>query len=317
MELRPRHAPWLAVCLAAGMAAAAAGAVTWDEHPVVDGVRWTGRTTRPGEFTLGSDQEGLNALDAGTSGVVTLPAQLNRNWVRAIAPRAFAGLDGLEEVVLPDSLREIGEEAFAGCTGLRRVAIPDHTSIVGPRAFAGCTALQEVSIGPNVWKIQESAFEGCTSLERLTMPEGKRMAQIGPRAFAGCTGLRKLALAGRTCWIDDGAFAGCTSLEELEFPAGDHAFLTLAVQGKAFAGCARLKRMVWERPVRFVLEVIHRDDGSSRPVYARPEDRVDAFEGCTTLEEVVAPSALLDPEWTRHLPEACRIVPLPAEANRQ
>lgn len=310
-----RRAPWLAVCLAVGTAAAAAGAVTWDEHPVVDGVRWTGRTTRPGEFTLGSDQEGLNALDAGTAGVVTLPAQLNGNWVRSIAPRAFAGLDGLEEVVLPDSLREIGEEAFAGCTGLRRVAIPDSTSIVAPRAFAGCTALQEVSIGTNVWKIQESAFEGCTALERLIMPEGNRMAQIGPRAFAGCTGLRKLALAGRTSWIDEGAFAGCSALEEVKFPADDHGFLTLAVQGKAFAGCVRLKRVVWERPVQFVREVIHGDDGSSRPVYARPGDRVDVFEGCTALEEVVAPSALLAPEWTLHVPEVCRIVPLPAEAE--
>lgn len=280
-----RRIHWLAALLAA--ATAAAGAVSWDEHPVVDGVRWTGRATRFREFTMGSDREGRRALDAGTTGVVTLPAQLNGNWVKRIDARAFEGLEGLTEVVLPEGLREIGEEAFAGCTGLRRVVIPDSTSLVDARAFAGCTALQEVFIGTNVWKIQESAFEGCTSLERLTMPEGTRMVEIAPRAFAGCTGLQKLEIPGRTCSIGDGAFAGCTALEELEFPAGNHGSLMLAVQRKAFSGCVRLKRVAWERPAQFVQEVLHGDDGSRTIVHSPAEDTVDAFEGCTSIREVV------------------------------
>ena len=383
-----RRIHWLAALLAA--ATAAAGAVSWDEHPVVDGVRWTGRATRFREFTMGSDREGRRALDAGTTGVVTLPAQLNGNWVKRIDARAFEGLEGLVEVVLPEGLREIGEEAFAGCTGLQRVVIPDSTSLVDARAFAGCTALREVFIGRNVWKIQESAFEGCTSLERLTMPEGTRMVEIAPRAFAGCTGLQKLEIPGRTCSIGDEAFAGCTALEELEFPAGgDHVFLMLAIQHKAFSGCVRLKRVAWERPVQFVQEVVQGDDGSRRPVYSRAADTVDAFEGCTAirevvlnskwpgehglavlfpdsreeirsvecipfstaiapgmfrgctslqkvvlpsgmetvpkdafgecpaLKEVVAPPALLEQEWTCHLPEGCRVVPLPEQARDQ
>lgn len=382
-----RRILWLAALMAA--ATATAGDVSWDEHPVVDGMRWTGRATRFREFTMGSDREGRRALDAGTTGIVTLPAQLNGCWVKSIGPRAFEGLEGLAEVVLPEGLREIGEEAFAGCTGLRRVVIPDSTSLVGARAFAGCTALREVFIGTNVWKIGESAFEGCISLKRMEMPEGERMAEIGPRAFAGCTGLRKLALAGRTYWIGTGAFAGCAALEKLEITAGDHVSLMLAVQRKAFSGCRRLKRVAWERPVQFVQEVVHGDDGSRKAVYSRTEDTVDAFEGCTAirevvlnskwpgehglavifpdsrgkirsvecipfstaiapgmfhgctslqkvvlpvgmetvpgdafgecpdLKEVVAPPALLKQEWIRHLPEGCRVVPLPEQARDQ
>lgn len=272
-----RTAARLAVVLVwAGAACGAWGAVSWDEHPVVDGVRWTGRTTRFREFTIGSDREGGRALEAGTTGVVVLPAELNGSLVKDIDARAFAGLEGLAEVVLPEGLRGIGEEAFAGCTGLRRVVVPSSTHGVGAGAFAGCTALQEVVIGTNVCSVGERAFEGCTALERIEMPEGPRMAEIGSRAFAGCTGLRKFRLSPRVSVVREEAFAGCTGLEELELPAGEYfKWMMLVLERRAFAGCARLERVAWTRPVRVAFRD-GEDAGGS-----------DVFEGCTGIREVL------------------------------
>ena len=272
-----RTAAWLAMVLVwAGAACEAWGAVSWDEHPVVDGVRWTGRTTRFREFTIGSDREGGRALEAGTTGVVVLPAELNGNQVKDIDARAFAGLEGLAEVVLPEGLRGIGEEAFAGCTGLRRVVVPSSVHGVGAGAFAGCTALQEVVIGTNVCRIGERAFEGCTALERIEMPEGPRMAEVGSRAFAGCTGLRKLRISPRVWVVREEAFAGCTGLEELELPAGDHfTWMMLVLERRAFADCTRLERLRWTRPVRVAFRDGEADGGS------------DVFEGCPGIREVL------------------------------
>lgn len=37
---------------------------------------------------------------------------------------AFWGCEGLERVVLPDTLQEIGGSAFCGCNSLRQVSLP-------------------------------------------------------------------------------------------------------------------------------------------------------------------------------------------------
>ena len=51
---------------------------------------------------------------------------------------AFAGYDGVTEVVLPEALLGIGDEAFVDCKGLRNIVLPPNLYHIGRDAFRGC-----------------------------------------------------------------------------------------------------------------------------------------------------------------------------------
>lgn len=87
----------------------------------------------------------------------------------------------LEEVRLPDTLKEIGECAFsftkvkviilpkfltkisrrmfAGCYELSNVVLPEKCKVIEERAFEFCHALHEIQIPPNISSIADNAFE--------------------------------------------------------------------------------------------------------------------------------------------------------------
>ena len=62
---------------------------------------------------------------------------------------AFAW-SGVENVVIPESVKAIGEEVFRCCKSLKGVTIPDSVKEIGDDAFNGCESLKEVDIGNSV-----------------------------------------------------------------------------------------------------------------------------------------------------------------------
>ena len=50
----------------------------------------------------------------------------------------FYDCELLEQVHLPDSVREIGYAAFADCAHLSAINIPESVSIIGDSAFDNC-----------------------------------------------------------------------------------------------------------------------------------------------------------------------------------
>lgn len=57
--------------------------------------------------------------------------------VTTIYKYAFINCEGLEEIIIPDSVTEIGEEAFCGCTFLK-INIPDSVTKIENDAFFRC-----------------------------------------------------------------------------------------------------------------------------------------------------------------------------------
>ena len=53
----------------------------------------------------------------------------------------------VEEIVLPDSLREIGRYIFYGCGNLKKLEFSDSLMQIGCGAFTGCHALEK-------WKVR-------------------------------------------------------------------------------------------------------------------------------------------------------------------
>lgn len=65
--------------------------------------------------------------------------------------------DDVENVVIPDGVREIGNYAFCGCNKLKCVTIPDSICKFGKSPFANCEALEEVKMSE--WVANEFDFE--------------------------------------------------------------------------------------------------------------------------------------------------------------
>lgn len=79
-------------------------------------------------------------------------------------------LEGVRELVLPDSLKEIGDYAFLGMVMLDSIDLPDHLEKLGAYAF-GCTLFRvrpaqtiQIDIPASLSKIGYGAFEGYEGL---------------------------------------------------------------------------------------------------------------------------------------------------------
>lgn len=87
------------------------------------------------------------------SGVVILPGTIAYGGrdlpIVKIEDGAFCG-DDIEEILLPNVVKEIGRCAFAYCKNLKVVELPESLLSIGFFAFYGCTLLEAVSIPGSV-----------------------------------------------------------------------------------------------------------------------------------------------------------------------
>lgn len=103
------------------------GDLTWNTPDVVD----QGTTENGMSWTL--DETGELLIDGNAD---------------SIPDNAFAGLEGVTTVVLPESVTSIGDGAFAGCTDLEKINL-DNVTELGKDCFKGTKARIIVDISEN------------------------------------------------------------------------------------------------------------------------------------------------------------------------
>ena len=132
---------------------------------------------------------------------------------------AFYSCEGLNSVVIPDSVTAIGDSAFHGCAGLISVTIPASVTTIGDSAFYGCTqaikiengvgyvdkwavdfddSVTEVTLRNDTVGIADSAFFGYYRLTTVVIPDSVKA--IGGNAFARCYGLTAVTLEDTEGW---------------------------------------------------------------------------------------------------------------------
>lgn len=80
----------------------------------------------------------------GTKAVV--PELIDNQPVICIDRKAFLSRKTLQEIILPDSIKEIGDWAFAHMEGLKKITIPRREFIRGKELFLGCKSLEEIML---------------------------------------------------------------------------------------------------------------------------------------------------------------------------
>lgn len=218
-----------------------------------------------------------NWLNGGKRSV-TIPRAVHGLPVIAIADEAFAGT-WLEEILLPDSIRQIGcrafaaaclrgsmalpegveflgDEAFADCSGLTRVALPETLAGVGVNPFQGCDNLREISVSAYHQRLASirGALYDKERRRLIAWPMGRRdeacevpagILEIGDCAFSGL--LRGIRLPEGLRSIGNSAFGLCIRLESLRIPDSVQEIGT-----NPFAFCDALSRIdISPRHARF------------------------------------------------------------------
>ncbi len=162
--------------------------------------------------------------------------------VEKIGTQSFYGAP-IEEIALPDGLKEIAAEAFLDCAKLKKIAIPDSVTYIGAHAFGNCSALKEMTV-PFVGEKKDgtgntafghifySAADTPFTLKSVTVTGG---AIIDNYAFANCNYLMEVILPDSCEQIGQHAFENCYSLLRMRLPQN-----LVSICADAFKNCHKL-----------------------------------------------------------------------------
>jgi len=190
----------------------------------------------------------------GPEKAIDVPSALDGHVVSSVSECAFADCGSLEQVTLPETVREIGECAFSNCVNLDRVVLPEGLSRIGSRAFDRCQVLTAIDLPASVAEMGDNPFRGCTNLctirvaedhpylqtvdgvlfsrpdnrlvcypmgkddTRYAVPEG--VESIGAMAFDSGLYVVEIVLPESLQSIGREAFNGCQGLRTMNLPAG-------------------------------------------------------------------------------------------------
>lgn len=126
---------------------------------------------------------------------------------------AFVNCNGLERIMIPDSVTTIGDEAFRGCTSLSIIMIPDSVTTIGNFAFSGCRGL--TSITGSATNVSAVARQARPTSFVVNITSGNI---IDNSAFSECTGLTSIAISDCVTSIGYSAFSGCKGLTNITVP---------------------------------------------------------------------------------------------------
>jgi len=180
-----------------------------------------------------------------------VPYTIAGRAITSIGANAFAGLNFIETIKVPDIVTGIGTSAFADMqaaiylmpgrthiqngffqgTGARRVIIPHGVTDIGANAFAGFLG-EEVVLPSTVTRIGNSAFLRAAALRSIALPDS--LHYIERQAFDGTT-FTSVTIPASVKTIGVQAFARNTHLQEVRilrtaeagavFPLAADAFL--------------------------------------------------------------------------------------------
>ena len=231
--------------VSAGMESTATVAVAVDAPrtliPYCD-LGWTydssARTITDGYWTLSVTANGTELTITGIAvrGLLPLldlakPVNGGAYAIVAIGSTVFSDDTLLEELVLPETIREIRRDitggAFQYCTNLRKVTpfLPDSLTYLACATFFGCTSLEgdlRIGFGGHALTLDAdvtgaSSQFAFTRISSATMGDG--VTEFGARTFYSCTELTNVVLSstlrkiGQRSTADSGAFQYCTKLQ--------------------------------------------------------------------------------------------------------
>ena len=183
-----------------------------------------------------------------------------------ISDCAFANLNSVKYITIPETVTEIGKRAFEGCSSMINNPISSKITGIGDNAFRNCTNanFNDLELPNNLTYIGYSAFSGCNGIINVTVPESVKT--IGGNAFDSCNSLKKAIIYGGTDEICNNVFNNCTSLENVIIHES-----AKKIGSYIFTNCTSLKTAVIKGGINGI--------------------GLNIFNGCTSIAEITLPFA--------------------------
>ena len=212
-------------------------------------------------FCYSSRSDGISvyqydgALDSLTS--LEIPKKIDGKTVTAIGDNFIQLNSTLEEIVLPDTVKEIGRSAFNSCKTLKTLHLPAALTTVGDFAFTACTSLTNLTVSEQnksftvrdgaLYDKKMTVLHFVPAAETLTVPEGVKQV----RAYAAYynSNLTQVRLPKSLQTIGEGGFGTCNALSQVRIPwdsalktLDDYAFYQTPALQEMFlpAGCTAI-----------------------------------------------------------------------------
>ena len=110
-----------------------------------------------------------------------------------IGELAFAGTDGREKLLIPDSVREIGNYAFMNCYALREIRMPERVDRIGAGLFQNCWQLRSVRMPEGTETLGTDMFENCHALAEIWLPLS--LKEAARTSLSGCRSLKAIHIS--------------------------------------------------------------------------------------------------------------------------
>ena len=231
----------------------------------------------------------------------------------------FAYNDWIEEIILPNTLKEIDAFAFSYCEGIEKITIPENVKKIDIRAFSNCSNLKEIILPNSLVDIGDDAFWDCHKLQKIVIP--KTVEQIGDGVFVGCDNLSFIKVAkGNKMYDsrnncnaiirtkDNTLIASCIRTKLPDTVVGlEYAFYRredlkeitvpksiIKVGNSSFSGCKYLKNIVFQSDIVEIGERAFEYCGLETITLPSPVTHIGhrAFMGCKDLKTVLLSESL-------------------------
>ena len=149
---------------------------------------------------------------------IEIPEKYNGKDVVGIRGNVFINLSSIENVKLPNTIREIRGSAFKNCKNLESINLPSALEEIKGNTFENDRSLKQIVIPEGVTRIGGHAFYGCTSLKNVSIPN--TVKEIGSSAFRLCSSLKEVNVPSKAI-VNDKAFKGTTVKGNININAND------------------------------------------------------------------------------------------------
>lgn len=196
--------------------------------------------------------------------------------VAGIGNSAFRGCVNLVSVSIADSVKSIGVDAFSGCSSLESVTGGSGVTFIGKSAFYSCKSLSDISIGEKVVTIAEAAFYGCQSLKSVAIPDS--VEYVNGQSFAYCKSLSDVSIGSGVKYIGHQVFYGSSSLASIAVDPENGVYSS---EGGVLYNKDRTQLIIYPEGASTTCNI----------PYTVTSFSIDAFEGCTGLQDIVVDPA--------------------------
>lgn len=119
----------------------------------------------------------------------------NAAFIGEASEYGYLYADSLENLIIPEGVREIGTSAFSGCYQLKEIVLPSSVTKIADNAF-------------NIF------VEGIDTPANIDFSACDALSYVGSYAFYGCGGITSIALPETVTYIGEYAFAVTKAYED-------------------------------------------------------------------------------------------------------